>query len=124
MEWAENFVQNCSVGEVIALHGNLGSGKTVLTKGFAKGLGYEGDVNSPSYALVNEYRGPIPIFHVDLYRLDENADWEEIGLDYYTSQAGLCIVEWPERTTLDFDIWINIVTLDEKKRQIEVTRPN
>ncbi|MDB5103834.1 MAG: tRNA ((37)-N6)-threonylcarbamoyltransferase complex ATPase subunit type 1 TsaE [Fibrobacteres bacterium] len=98
LAWAEKFAARLRAGDTVALSGNLGAGKTVLSRGISRGLGFAGDVHSPSYALIHEYTGArLPLFHMDLYRLAEGADWEEIGLDHYFQQGGICLVEWAER---------------------------
>ena len=86
-------------GDVIALIGNLGTGKTCLTQGIARGVGITSDevVNSPSYILINEYNGKIPIYHIDLYRLEDSAEIAELGLSEYMEGDGICIIEWAER---------------------------
>ena len=86
-------------GDVIALIGDLGTGKTCLTQGIARGVGIASDavVNSPSYILINEYNGSIPIYHIDLYRLEDSAEIAELGLSEYIDGDGICIIEWAER---------------------------
>jgi tRNA threonylcarbamoyladenosine biosynthesis protein TsaE len=86
-------------GDVVLLHGDLGAGKTTLTKGIARALGVQDAVSSPSFALVNEYALPLlRLFHLDLYRLNDPADLESIGFAELTSSDdGIAIVEWPER---------------------------
>ena len=86
-------------GDVIALIGDLGTGKTCLTQGIARGVGISSDevVNSPSYILINEYNGKIPIYHIDLYRLEDSAEIAELGLSEYIEGDGICIIEWAER---------------------------
>jgi tRNA threonylcarbamoyladenosine biosynthesis protein TsaE len=83
----------------IFLMGELGSGKTMFVQGLARGLdvpaGYY--VTSPSYTLVNEYPGRLPLYHVDLYRLDAGMDWEDLGLSEILHGAGVAAVEWAER---------------------------
>ena len=88
-------------GDVIALVGDLGTGKTCLTQGIARGVGMASDavVNSPSYILINEYEGNIPIYHIDLYRLEDSAAIAELGLTEYIEGNGICIIEWAERIT-------------------------
>lgn len=91
-------------GDLVALSGDLGAGKTVLARGILKGLGYAGEVASPSYALVHPYDPPVvrlPVSHVDLYRLDDPAALEELGLDEARSYGAL-IVEWPDRADRRF----------------------
>ena len=86
-------------GDVIALVGDLGTGKTCLTQGIARGVGIASDevVNSPSYILINEYTGAIPIYHIDLYRLENSEEIAELGLSEYIEGDGICIIEWAER---------------------------
>ena len=88
-----------SEGSFVALIGELGAGKTVLTKGMARGLGVGDDreVTSPSFVLVNEYRGRVPVYHVDLYRLEDPAEVEGIGWDEFISGPGVTLVEWADR---------------------------
>lgn len=98
LAWARTFAATLSPGDTIALSGDLGAGKTVVSRGIASGLGFGGMVHSPSYALVHEYPGArLPLFHMDLYRLAPGSDWQEIGLDHYLTEGGVCLVEWPER---------------------------
>ena len=89
-------------GDVIALSGNLGSGKTTLARGLLRGLGHTGDVASPTFPIVVAYAPPdtrIPLWHVDLYRIEDPAELEEIGLDDALGDAAL-VIEWPERLPL------------------------
>lgn len=85
-------------GEVLALTGELGTGKTALVRGIAAGLGAPmASVSSPTFVLVHEYRGRLPLVHIDLYRLSTNAEAESIGLqDYFTGQA-ITAIEWADR---------------------------
>ncbi len=84
---------------MVALTGELGAGKTVFTKGLARGLGVADDreVTSPTFVLVNEYQGRLPIYHLDLYRLPDAADLEDLGWTEFTGGPGITIVEWAER---------------------------
>ena len=88
--------QSLKRGTVIACRGGLGMGKTALTRGIAKGLGYEGRVTSPTFTIVNEYRAPIPVFHFDMYRLADSDALFDIGWEDYLQQNGVCVVEWSE----------------------------
>jgi tRNA threonylcarbamoyladenosine biosynthesis protein TsaE len=94
---AAEFAATLKPGDAVALRGPLGAGKTLFAGGVARALGYSGPVSSPSYALVHEYEGKIPVYHMDLYRLAPGADWEEIGLSHYLEGKGICLIEWPER---------------------------
>lgn len=84
---------------VVAYRGGLGMGKTAFTRGLARGLGYEGRVTSPTYTIVNEYRGGrVPVFHFDIYRLNGPGDLWDIGFeDYLEEGEGVCVIEWSER---------------------------
>ncbi len=84
-------------GDVVAFYGDLGAGKTTMIKGVAAGLGVADVVKSPSFVIVTEYAGRLPVYHVDLYRLNENSDFESIGLDSYLGGDGVCLIEWAER---------------------------
>ena len=82
-------------GEVIALDGDLGAGKTHFVKGLAAGLGYTGDVTSPTFTLVHEYPGGrLPLFHFDFYRLESEGEALRIGLDEYLEFGGIAAIEW------------------------------
>jgi tRNA threonylcarbamoyladenosine biosynthesis protein TsaE len=83
-------------GAVVLVRGELGSGKTTLAQGVGEGLGAR-EVTSPTFVLVAEHRGRLPLFHVDLYRLDDVDDLGELGLDDVLGQLGVVLVEWPER---------------------------
>ncbi len=93
--WGRSLVS----GWVIELTGDLGTGKTQLVKGIARGLGVRGRIHSPTFTLVNEYRdGRVPLFHLDLYRLENRAQIMAAGLEEYLfAPAGISVVEWAER---------------------------
>ena len=84
-------------GDVVALVGELGAGKTQLAKGFGAGLGIDATINSPSYVLMAEYAGRLPLFHLDLYRLDDAADAIAGGLLDERQADGVTVIEWAER---------------------------
>lgn len=87
----------CTGGEIIALVGPLGAGKTCLARGLARGLGVpEGSTASPTFALIHEYRGRVPVVHVDLYRLDTEAA-KHFGLEEYLESAAVTVIEWADR---------------------------
>lgn len=114
-------------GDVIALIGDLGTGKTCLTQGIARGVGIApGEVvNSPSYILINEYNGATPIYHIDLYRLENSAEIAELGLSEYMDGDGICIIEWAERiadTLPDTCIKIHITLADTNTSQNDEVR--
>ena len=88
-------------GDVIAVVGNLGAGKTRFAQGFGRGLGVADDevINSPTFTLINEYAGRMPCYHIDVYRLSSAAEAETLGLDDYFYGEGVCLVEWANRIT-------------------------
>lgn len=98
MQAAAALATELTAGAVLLLSGELGAGKTAFVRGLARGLDLDpGDVTSPTFTLVHEYRGGrLPLVHVDLYRL-EHADLDEIGLDDDLARAGVVAIEWPER---------------------------
>ncbi len=83
-------------GDVVLLEGFLGTGKTCFTQGLAKGMGLSAAVTSPTFILVNHYRGPVPLFHIDLYRISNPVEADDLGLDDYFFDDGVCVVEWPD----------------------------
>jgi tRNA threonylcarbamoyladenosine biosynthesis protein TsaE len=109
-------------GDIIALCGELGTGKTTLVRGMARGIGLkEGEVASPSFTLVNEYEGPLCLFHIDLYRLEDEK--ELIGIDYeeYLKGDGVVVIEWADRIpqAVPYDaLWITLRYLTSERREI------
>jgi len=95
-DFAESLARNARPGEVYALDGDLGTGKTVFAKGFAMGLGVSQDVTSPTFAIVNEYEGRLPLYHFDVYRINSIAEMEDTGCEDYFYGKGVCLVEWAE----------------------------
>ncbi len=83
--------------DVIALTGRLGAGKTTLIQGIALGAGVKDYVTSPTFILINEYNGRIPFFHVDLYRLNDVSEVEDLGIEEYFTRNGACVIEWAEK---------------------------
>ena len=86
-------------GDVILLGGNLGAGKTVFAQGVATGLGIDGPVTSPTFTLIHEYEGRLPLYHVDLYRIAGDAEAGDLGLEEYLYGDGVTLIEWGERAS-------------------------
>lgn len=86
-------------GDVLCLKGDLGAGKTLFTQGLAKGLGYQDEVTSPTFAIMNVYEASMPLYHFDLYRLDYAEQLYDIGFEEYTAKnsPGAAIIEWPDK---------------------------
>ena len=98
-QWGCEFGKHLKVHSVIAMHGDLGAGKTTLIKGIAHGAGdiSPRDVSSPTYTYLNIYTGKQKIFHFDLYRLKTADDFLSLGFDEYFEEGGICLIEWPEK---------------------------
>ncbi len=96
--------QRVKTGDVILLCGGLGAGKTWLTKGIAKGLGVPSSypITSPTFTFVHEYPGHIPLYHIDLYRLEGDIDWNSLGLEEYLYGNGVTVIEWAEKLPVAF----------------------
>jgi tRNA threonylcarbamoyladenosine biosynthesis protein TsaE len=96
-------------GDAIALYGDLGAGKTTLARGIIAGLGHEGDVASPTFPIVQPYEDlDVPVWHVDLYRIEEPSELDELALDE-ALEEGCLLIEWPER--LGSALWPNALRL-------------
>ncbi|WP_139492036.1 tRNA (adenosine(37)-N6)-threonylcarbamoyltransferase complex ATPase subunit type 1 TsaE [Brevibacillus dissolubilis] len=89
---AERLATLLTAGDMLCLEGNLGAGKTTFTQGLARGLGVRGTVNSPTFTIIKEYNGRLPLYHMDVYRVADDVD--SLGLDEYFFGEGVCVVEW------------------------------
>ena len=122
---ASALARDLAMGSVLLLTGDLGAGKTAFVRGLAAGLGIDpGEVTSPTFTLVHEYRGGrLPLIHVDLYRLDR-ADLDEIGLDQDLAATGVVAIEWSERLSraIPDATTVNISDRGGDCRDIEITR--
>ena len=121
---AENFASSLKGGEIIAFKGNLGMGKTCFVRGLARGLGSNDTVNSPTFALMNEYNGGrLPLFHFDMYRINNWEDLYSSGYFDYAEMGGVLAVEWSENIENALDdntIFITIERLNENERKITI----
>lgn len=84
-------------GDVIAMQGTLAAGKTTITKGIAEALGIKDNITSPTFCLISEYSGKMPIYHMDVYRLGGAEDFADLGTDDMIYGEGVCIIEWSEK---------------------------
>ncbi|NPV14493.1 tRNA (adenosine(37)-N6)-threonylcarbamoyltransferase complex ATPase subunit type 1 TsaE [candidate division WOR-3 bacterium] len=110
-------------GAVVAFYGDLGAGKTTMIKGFARGLGVKETVKSPSFVIITEYQGRMPVYHIDLYRIRSIDELVETGFDSYLSGEGVCLIEWAERAEKllpQTTIRVKLSILDQRRR-IEIT---
>ena len=113
-----------SPGDVILLTGELGAGKTCLVKGIADGLGIKGTrITSPTFIIINEYTGKIPLYHIDLYRIGSIEDLRDIGMEELVYGKGVTAIEWAERikdTLPDERMEISLKWVDDKSRTIDI----
>ena len=123
----ERLAGRINAGDVVLLYGDLGAGKTAFVRGLARGLGASpDDVSSPTFTLVQEYRGSrVTLHHVDLYRLKEG-EVDDLGLDELTLGRAVVAVEWAERwTDAPPGVWVVRISSDgEDQRQISITPPS
>lgn len=109
-------------GDVVALIGNLGAGKTVIANGLCRGIGVKEDyITSPTYTIINQYDGRIPVYHIDLYRLNDSKELYNLGWDEYIYGNGTCIIEWADKAgemLPEEYLMVNIKATGTNKRQI------
>ena len=125
MEVGQKLAKGLSKGDVVALYGDLGSGKTTFTKGIGKGLGVKDvrQINSPTFVLIKEYSARFPIYHIDLYMLDKLRDIEDIAIEEYIYGDGIAIIEWAEKIkTLipEKHIAVRFKIKGDKRREINI----
>ena len=111
-------------GDVLAFYGDLGAGTTAFIRGVARGLGIASRVSSPTFTIVNEYPGPVPLFHFDMYRLGSSDELFEIGWEDYLTRGGVCCVEWTENVADAMPAEAVAVTIEktgENARKITVS---
>jgi tRNA threonylcarbamoyladenosine biosynthesis protein TsaE len=121
IEFAKEIGSKLKGGDVIAYIGGLGAGKTTFTRGLAIGMGLEDDVTSPTFAIVNEYRGKINLYHFDMYRIMNTESLETTGFFDYLSDDNVLAIEWSEniKDALDENtIYITINKIDDNTREI------
>jgi tRNA threonylcarbamoyladenosine biosynthesis protein TsaE len=113
-------------GSCVALYGDLGAGKTSFVRGLAEGLGLKSRVTSPTFTIVNEYPGDIPLFHFDLYRINNEDELFDIGWDDYLERGGIIAAEWSENAAHSFPadtVRVSIEKLDGSSRRIVIDIP-
>ncbi len=119
----ESLAERLKPGDVLLLEGDLGAGKSELTRGIAQGLGVEETVTSPSFTILNVYEsGRCPLYHFDWYRLESSGELYELGMDEYLGGDGIAVVEWPDRcpdAIPENSYRIILETLGENERNIK-----
>lgn len=121
----EKLGQTLSRGGVVALSGPLGAGKTCFAKGIARALDIAGEITSPTYTIVSEYEGRLPLRHIDAYRLSGEEDFENIGGGELLENDGVTVIEWPEKIAAFLPratVFIELEILENNKRMIRYTR--
>lgn len=120
----EVFATRLQQGDIVLLNGDLGAGKTHFAKGVARHYGVDsGEVQSPTFSLVHEYHGSIPLYHLDCYRLKKSEEAVDFGIEEYLFGDGISMIEWPERiaSILPESSWVvEIRHLDENLREISI----
>ena len=123
--FGEELARNLRPSTVIALIGDLGSGKTCLTQGICAGLEVTDYVTSPSFTLINEYEGRLPVYHFDLFRIAGPGETIDLGCDEYFYGDGVCIIEWAEKIMSllpDDRIEVTIRRIGETRREFQVAQ--
>ena len=122
IELAQNLESEKFPNMIICLNGELGSGKTLFTKGFAQALGIKDNITSPTFSIIKEYDGELPLYHMDVYRLDGNTSG--VNIEEYFSKGGIVLIEWAD-TIKDIlpeeRLDIKFKVLDENKRILVIT---
>jgi tRNA threonylcarbamoyladenosine biosynthesis protein TsaE len=118
--------ESLSAGDIVALSGDLGRGKTYLTKGIARGLGVSEhyQITSPTFTLINEYPGRLTLYHFDLYRLETFLDMINLGYEEYLFGEGVSVIEWAEKASdilPDETIFVSLTYLDENRRRMVIS---
>jgi tRNA threonylcarbamoyladenosine biosynthesis protein TsaE len=126
-EFAYNFGKTLPPGSCIALNGDLGTGKTVIAKEIARGLGIAEEITSPTFTLLEEYQGNVPFYHFDLYRIDDPRELEMLFFEEYWEGNGVSVIEWASRAgdrLPDSAIIITIEYVDQNSRRLTVEYPS
>lgn len=124
-EFARKIGDKLKAGDILALSGELGSGKTCFTGGIARGLGVDENyqITSPTFTLINEYPARHRLFHFDVYRLNEYSELDDLGYDEFISGQGVVVIEWAEKIAEiipETAVFINFEYVDENKRKITI----
>lgn len=121
--FAQKLAHLVQAGDIICLEGDLGTGKTTFTKYFAKALGIDQAIKSPTYTIIREYEDDeIPLYHMDAYRLEETGS-DSVGLEDYINGDGVTIIEWPQFVVEDLPkdyLWLTLSTTSETSRAVEL----
>ncbi|MEE8443653.1 MAG: tRNA (adenosine(37)-N6)-threonylcarbamoyltransferase complex ATPase subunit type 1 TsaE [Dehalococcoidia bacterium] len=123
-DWGRALGQAVGPGDLVLLCGELGSGKTCLVQGIARGLDVRDSVRSPTFVLVTEHSGRLVLYHIDLYRLDDPREVDSLGLEEYVAGDGVCVVEWADKAMSSFPQEYLLVELEyrgTRRRMLTLT---
>lgn len=111
-------------GDIIALQGTLAAGKTTITKGIARALGITEDITSPTFTLISVYEGRLPLYHMDVYRLEGSADFSDLGAEEMLYGNGICVIEWSEKIMHELPSRTIVIKLSAENEKRTVTIEN
>jgi tRNA threonylcarbamoyladenosine biosynthesis protein TsaE len=123
----ERLAARLRAGQVVALIGELGAGKTCFVQGLLRGLGVSAEVTSPSFVLVNQYRGRVPVYHADVYRVSSMTELLDLGLDEMWSSRGITVIEWADKLLFLLPanaVTVRIAGLGDEPREIDIEEPD
>ncbi len=127
LQFGKALAEKLLPGAILLLEGDLGAGKSVLARGIINSLGYKGAVTSPTFTIMNEYRINPPVYHFDMYRLEEPEQLYDIGYEEYLYSDGISIIEWPSKMEYlypEYYIMVNIEHVSATERKITVSSNN
>jgi tRNA threonylcarbamoyladenosine biosynthesis protein TsaE len=125
--FAEKLGARAKKGDIFALMGDLGTGKTIVAKGIARGLGINDDITSPTFTLMEVYEGSLTLYHFDLYRIEKNSEFDYLFFEEYWEDDGVSVIEWADRALDRLPggiITLHIQYIDETSRRIVIEYPD
>jgi len=126
-DWARTLGVRAQKGDVFALYGGLGTGKTIIAKGLAKGLGIDEEITSPTFLMLEIYEGTLHLYHFDLYRINKKDELDELNFEEYWEGQGISIIEWAENAWDRIPkkaVKIKLEWLGDNKRRIVIEYPD
>lgn len=127
IEFGKKIGSKLKKGDIIALQGTLAAGKTTITKGIAEALGIEDTITSPTFCIISEYYGKMPLYHMDVYRLEGTDDFINLGVDDMLYGNGVCLIEWSEKIMKELPsktIILKLETIEENSSKRKITLEN
>lgn len=127
IEFGKKIGSKLKKGDIIALQGTLAAGKTTITKGIAEALGIDDTITSPTFCIISEYYGKMPLYHMDVYRLEGTDDFINLGVDDMLYGNGVCLIEWAEKIMRELPsktIILKLETIEENSSKRKITLEN